>query len=251
MPSDALSASLEDYLEAIYQTVATKRVARAKDIVKRLGVGSSSVTGALHALADRELINYVPYDVVTLTPDGERVAREIVRKHEVLRDFFVKVLGVDPEEAEIGACKMEHAVPRVILERFIEFVEFVEVCPRGGPEWIEAFKYHCRYSTTLGNCEECVEACIEDIRSRTLPRRKGADSSVVLLELAAGQKGKVVELVGHAGTGDQMADIGATVGAVVEVERVAPDSRTMDIKVKGYHLSLTPAEAEGIRVEVL
>jgi DtxR family Mn-dependent transcriptional regulator len=251
LSSETLSASLEDYLEAIYHIAAAKRVARAKDIVKRLNVGSSSVTGALHALADRELINYVPYDVITLTSNGERVAREIVRKHEVLRDFFVKVLGVEAKDAETGACKMEHAVPRVILERFIEFVEFVEVCPRGGPEWIEIFKHHCRNRTTLGNCEECVEACVEEIRRRTPPRKKGADASIVLHALVAGQKGKIVELAESMSVDDQLADIGATVGAVVEVERIAPDTCTMDIKVKGYHLSLTPAEAEGIRVEVL
>jgi DtxR family Mn-dependent transcriptional regulator len=62
----ALSASLEDYLEAILRIVQEKQVARAKDVGKRLNVGRSSVTGALHALADRKLINYAPYDLRTL-----------------------------------------------------------------------------------------------------------------------------------------------------------------------------------------
>ena len=146
---------------------------------------------------------------------------------------------------------MEHAVPRVILERFFEFGEFVEVCPRGGPEWIGKFKHHCRNRVTLGNCEECIEACIEEIQRRTPPRKRGAHLSVVLCDLAEGQKGKVVELLEIEGIDDQMADVGATVGSVVEVERIAPDTGTRDIKVKGYHLSLTPAEAEGIRVELL
>ena len=42
-----VSASLEDYLEAIYHTVDFKGAARAKDIVQRLGVHNSSVTQAL------------------------------------------------------------------------------------------------------------------------------------------------------------------------------------------------------------
>jgi len=50
-----LSASLEDYLEAIYHIVREKKAARAKDISKRLGVNRSSVTGALHSLAERKL----------------------------------------------------------------------------------------------------------------------------------------------------------------------------------------------------
>ncbi len=77
-----LSASLEDYLEAIFQIVRDKQAARAKDISERLKVRRSSVTGALHALADRELINYAPYDLITLTDKGKIVAQAVVRRHE-------------------------------------------------------------------------------------------------------------------------------------------------------------------------
>ena len=41
-PYEPLSASLEDYLEAIFHVVADKGAARAKDISKRLKVNSSS-----------------------------------------------------------------------------------------------------------------------------------------------------------------------------------------------------------------
>ena len=37
-PADELSASMEDYLEAIYHIVTAKHAARAKDIAKRLKV---------------------------------------------------------------------------------------------------------------------------------------------------------------------------------------------------------------------
>jgi DtxR family Mn-dependent transcriptional regulator len=43
--SMTLSASLEDYLEAIFHIVAEKQAARVKDIAKRLSVNNSSVTG--------------------------------------------------------------------------------------------------------------------------------------------------------------------------------------------------------------
>ena len=56
--SAVLSASLEDYLKAIFRIVAVKQAARAKDISARLNVSNSSVTGALRTLADRGLINY-------------------------------------------------------------------------------------------------------------------------------------------------------------------------------------------------
>ncbi|NCC53369.1 MAG: metal-dependent transcriptional regulator [Spartobacteria bacterium] len=130
-----LSESQEDYLEAIYHIVRGKGAARAKDIADRMNVTSASVTGALHALERKDLVNYAPYDIVTLTPAGEQLAERVVKRHEALYNFFVKVLTVDVEAAEQCACRMEHAVPDDILERFVEFVRFMEQCPGGSPKW--------------------------------------------------------------------------------------------------------------------
>jgi len=158
-----LTASLEDYLEAILQIVGQKQVARAKDIASRLGVNSSSVTGALHALSDRKLVNYEPYGLITLTPEGKREAAEVVRRHEALRDFFGAVLGIEGAEAEEGACRIEHVVSGVILERLIRFVEFVQRCPRAGAGWIEGFRYFCEQDAGCGDCRRCVTGCLQNV----------------------------------------------------------------------------------------
>lgn len=130
--AETLTASLEDYLEGIFHVVKEKQAARSKNIARRLKVGNSSVTGALRALADKGLINYAPHDLVTLTSDGKAVAEDVVRRHEVLRDFFVNVLAVDYAIADKTACQMEHSIPKAVLERLSQFVEFVAICPRGG-----------------------------------------------------------------------------------------------------------------------
>jgi DtxR family Mn-dependent transcriptional regulator len=153
--SKALTESLEDYLEAIFHIISEKQVARVKDISKWLNVNMSSVTGALHSLADRELINYTPYEVISLTREGKKIAKDVIRRHEALRDFFVKVLSVDDKLADETACKMEHALPQEILKRFIKFIEFAETCPRGGAEWLEGIGYHCKSSRNIENCERC------------------------------------------------------------------------------------------------
>lgn len=138
-----LTASQEDYLEAVYHIVEEKRAARGKDIARRLNVKASSVTTALRLLSSYGLINYSPYDLVTLTDDGLEVAREIVSRHEALSNFLVSVLGVDTEEAEQAACKMEHAVPREIVDRLILYADYVKKCPRGGVNWNSGFGYYC------------------------------------------------------------------------------------------------------------
>ena len=159
-PGRRLSASLEDYLEAIFHIVARKQAARAKDIAERVGVNRSSVTGALRVLSDKGLVNYAPYDVITLTESGRAAATDVVRRHNVLRDFLVRVLGVEAGEAEPAACKMEHAVPRGVIERLVAFADFVETCPRAGADWIEAFMARCDSDGAVGQCEQCVAQCM-------------------------------------------------------------------------------------------
>ncbi len=122
----SISASLEDYLEAIYMIIRDGRRPRVRDISEHLDVNMSSVTGALHQLADRNLVNYSPYAVVTLTEEGEKVAREITSRHLALKAFLERVLAVDESLADETACKMEHGMPREVVDRVARFVDFVE-----------------------------------------------------------------------------------------------------------------------------
>jgi len=249
--TDTLTASLEDYLEAIFQIIAEKQAVRPKDIARRLKVSNASVTGALRSLAEKKLINYAPYDVISLTTDGKTAARDVIRRHEVLRDFFVKVLAVEETNADQAACQMEHSIPRDILERFIQFAEFIEVCPRGGSKWIAGFSHHCDQGDTEENCEKCISITLDEFRKR---KRKG-DRQVMnilnLKDLKPGQKGKVLKIKVRGETSKRIVEMGVTPGAVVEVERIAPLGDPIDIKVKGYHLSLRKEEAEGVEIESL
>lgn len=249
--TDTLTASLEDYLEAIFHVIAEKQAVKPKDIAKRLKVSNSSVTGALRSLADKQLINYAPYDVISLTPTGKTAAKDVIRRHEVLRDFFVKVLAVEEVDADKAACQMEHSITKVILERFIQFAEFVEVCPRAGAKWIAGFGYHCDPGDTEKNCEKCISVILEEVKQRGQQGGRKVITTTKLKDLKSGQKGKVLKINVRGETNKRIVEMGVTPGAVVEVERVAPLGDPIDIKVKGYHLSLRKEEAEGIEIETL
>ncbi|SHF95600.1 ferrous iron transport protein A [Desulfacinum infernum DSM 9756] len=69
--------------------------------------------------------------------------------------------------------------------------------------------------------------------------------------LAPGQKAKILKIGPGAGLNRRVVEMGLTPGAVIEVERVAPLGDPMDIKVKGYHLSLRRRETQHIEVELL
>ncbi len=243
-----LSASLEDYLEAILRIIQRKQAVRAKDISQALSVGKSSVTGALKALAERGLINYAPYDVITLTDSGRQTAGEIARRHETLRDFFVNVLALEESVADQAACKLEHAVSEEILERFVDFVNFVAQCPRGGEKWIKGFSHYCENGKDTGNCEKCVSLTLQEIKENRVNQPANASPQTPLDELRPGEKGVIAKLTGTGSLKTRLLEMGATAGTVVEVERVAPLGDPLEIKLKGYHLTLRREEAQRILV---
>lgn len=138
--SDNLSASLEDYLEAIFNLAGQSNMARSKDIAKSLNVSKSSVTGALRLLKKKGLANYRPYDYVTLTDAGKSAAAEVVRKHNILKSFFVDVLGVDRDIAQQAACRAEHTLGQGVIARLLCFIEFITRSNKNGYDLTDKFK---------------------------------------------------------------------------------------------------------------
>jgi DtxR family Mn-dependent transcriptional regulator len=139
---ERLSSSKEDYLEAIAILRKEKGFARVKDISRLLGVKNPSVTGALAHLERDELVRHERYGYVELTERGERIARDIRRRHAILRRFLTLILNIDPETAEEDSCRLEHSISTETIDKLTKFVEFVENCPeQDTPEWLHNF-YH-------------------------------------------------------------------------------------------------------------
>jgi len=243
-----LSASLEDYLEAIFQISAQKRAARAKDIAARLEVNSSSVTGALRNLAEKGLVNYAPYDLITLTDKGEKVARDIVRRHDALQDFFLHVLRVEKDDAEAAACRLEHAISRTVLERLIQFVDFVKTCPRVGDDWLKQLP--CVWANTAEerDCGACIEDCLNDYRKRAATLGEDRGDGVRLSELEPGERGRILDVVENGYVHRRLADREIEPGAIVELMGVAKPNGPFEIRAKGYRLSFRKEDVDQIKV---
>ncbi|MFV0435918.1 MAG: metal-dependent transcriptional regulator [Desulfopila sp.] len=160
----SLSASLEDYIEAIYHIIDEKLVARSKEIAARLQVSRASVTEALRALSHKGLINYEPYEAITMTEKGREVAKDVIYRHESLKRFFVEVLALDNAIAEDGACKIEHSAPPEIISRMINFIDFLQSCPLGGDELIKGFKGFCERGEIKPDCKDCLASRLGQIK---------------------------------------------------------------------------------------
>jgi DtxR family Mn-dependent transcriptional regulator len=117
-----MTQSLEDYLEAIYVISLDKKVARVKDISIKLDVKMPSVINALRELKDLNYLLQERYGYIILTDKGIKMARLILKKHKMLKDFLVRVLGVSEVNAEADACRMEHFLTDETLARIENFM---------------------------------------------------------------------------------------------------------------------------------
>lgn len=244
-----LTPSQEDYLETIYHITREKQAARAKDIAREMEVKASSVTGALRILSDKGLVHYAPYDVITLTPQGKRVAEEVVRRHEVLHDFFARILGIDPEDAGNAACEMEHALPQSILDRLIQFIHFLDLCPRAGEDWIEAFRAFCREGVMEDRCVSCAFRSLETLKEKRSSKLWHGAREVSLSQVAPGQRCRVVKVKGRGSVRERLIRDDFVPGAIIQVERTEGDHE--EVRIKGYHRTLRSDDAERVIVDVL
>jgi DtxR family Mn-dependent transcriptional regulator len=146
------SASMEDYLEAIAKLGEGKKVVKVKQLSQMLGVKMPSVTSALKKLSEQELVVHERYGHVKLTPEGNELARDVICRHEALTRFFAQALGIDRETAEADACKIEHVISPLSMERLTKFVEFVEACPLGGANFPTRYEYYLEHGELPQDC---------------------------------------------------------------------------------------------------
>ena len=79
-----MTKSLEDYLEAIHRHAQEAGGARVVDIAHALGVKMPSVNNAVKELAKLGYVEYERYHRLKTTPEGERRAQTIYRRHKLL-----------------------------------------------------------------------------------------------------------------------------------------------------------------------
>jgi len=115
--------AFERYLESIYEIEEAGSEARVKDMAEALGVSNPSVSEMVDRMVDSELVMHDKYGHVKLTVKGRRIARGLDRKHEVIREFFVNVLGVSEGVADRDACEIEHVISDQTLNKLVHFLE--------------------------------------------------------------------------------------------------------------------------------
>lgn len=212
-----LSASMQDYLEAILELEDRGNLVRITDIANKLRIAKASVKQTTNKLKDNGLVRQNMYGPVELTLDGRDVANKVIERHRKLQYFLKEVLGVDAGIAEKDACLMEHAVSKETMERLTNFL--------------------------------CKNGYVED------PDGKGVRSLDMvkksLDQLEVDEKGRVVRVASKGAMRRRIMEMGVVVGTEIIVKGFAPLGDPMELGIMGYSLSLRKSEAAEITVELI
>lgn len=120
---------VEDYLEAIYNLNTEKGYVSAADISDKLGVKPPTVSSMVKNLADKGYLEHERYRGMRLTLTGEKVAKSVIRRHQVISKL-ISMLGVDDETAYIDTEGIEHHVHPITVRKFERLAEYLRENPR-------------------------------------------------------------------------------------------------------------------------
>ena len=130
------SSTVENYLKALYQAETSrggKALVPMGQLATAVGVAPGTATTMVKALADSGLVDYEPYVGVRLSSAGAKLATLVLRRHRLIEQFLVEVVGMSWAEVHEDAEQLEHVVSDRLIERMDAMLGHPSVDPHGDP----------------------------------------------------------------------------------------------------------------------
>lgn len=211
----------ENYLKVIYHLsqLSTDSV-QTNAIAEGIKTKPASVTDMLKKLADKQLIDYIKYQGVTLTEKGKTAAIKIVRKHRLWEVFLVEKLKFSWDEVHDIAEELEHVNSDLLVERLDDFLGFPKTDPHGDP-----------IPDQDGNFE--------------------TTHKIHLNELKKGNKGIIIGVTEHSSPFlKHLEKLGLTIGIVLEILEITDYDGSVELRVEKEKINVSREVAQHILLKV-
>jgi DtxR family transcriptional regulator, Mn-dependent transcriptional regulator len=160
--TSTLSRSVQDYVKELYKLQADGR-ASTSALAERMGVAPASATAMLKKLAQLGLAEHEPYHGARLTPEGERVAIEMIRHHRLLEEYLSKSLGLPLDAVHAEADRLEHAISEELEAAIDASLGFPTHDPHGDPIPSAALELDRSAHGTLADLEAGGDAVVRHV----------------------------------------------------------------------------------------
>lgn len=163
-----LSESVQDYLKSIYKLASgeTPTTVTTSLIAERVKVSAASATNMIKKLAELNLVDHTPYQGVTLTSSGEKIALEIIRHHRLLELYLSQALGFGWDQVDAEADRLEHAISEDFEERMDAVLGHPTVGAHGEPIPTKDGAIATHEYRRLSDLAEGQVACIRQVSDR-------------------------------------------------------------------------------------
>jgi len=127
------TASIQDYLAAIYDLAGSGKPVIGARLAKHMKVAPPAVTEALHRMTRAGYIRFSAGKEISLTKKGKAMAEVMARRHRLLERWLTDILGLDWTEAHEEAHRLEHALSPKVEDRLAAILGMPSTCPHGNP----------------------------------------------------------------------------------------------------------------------
>ncbi|NDD29425.1 MAG: metal-dependent transcriptional regulator [Proteobacteria bacterium] len=213
----SMSASVEDYLTAIYRLTPAGKPVGPSRLAEFMGLSGPSITLMVKRLTDQGLVLKNDGRGVALSEDGSHRALAVLRKHRLAERFLVDQLGLDWALAHVEAHRFEHALSDAVTDALERYLGKPDRCPHGQP--------------------------IPDANGYVAP-----STAIPLSTLAVGARGRVESVADDdAGLLRWLAEVGIVPGIELEVRQLDPSGALL-LWVNGHSIAAGPSVVRHILV---
>ena len=162
--ANELTHSAAHHLMAVHELRTHHGYARVSDVAKYLKITKGSVSSAMKHLKERGYVREAPNRFLELTDRGMRVVWETESTRLVVQKFLNDALGMDEDDAEIDACKVEHLLSPEARGRLVSFLRFLFSEDKVAVDFLGAFRVamataDLKCKKDVPNCLLCDEVC--------------------------------------------------------------------------------------------
>lgn len=243
----SMGESIEMYLVRVAQLQQEEQPVPLSQLAQELSITPVSANEMCRKLTEKGLIEYEPYKGVTLTPDGDVLARRVLRSRHLWESFFVNKLGVDPIEADEVACRFEHVTPDDLADRLAAFLDAPELSSEnyGRQEYLLT-------DLTAGKRGRVVDLSAQTVIKDFLKQHGLVVGEIVTVLGVSAEGAVLVEVSGQPMTLSQT--VAQTIKVAPEIEQVSITEEekepVMITRVKQITLDQLPLGEPGVVVRI-
>jgi DtxR family transcriptional regulator, Mn-dependent transcriptional regulator len=133
MHHDHATAAEEEYLQTIYWLMEAGLPITGANIARAMHLAPPTVHEMLGRLEEDGYVVRAGDKSLQFSPDGERHAKAIVRRHRLIERFLTDIVGVAWDDVHEEAEHLEHAMSPAFEKWMVTAIGDAKTCPHGHP----------------------------------------------------------------------------------------------------------------------